>query len=86
MRSLLGKDAIMMTDANQIWSVEEAIETMKVLAKHNVYWIEEPTAPDDVYGHQKISEEMKKLGIRVATGEHHANRINHKNMMINDAY
>ena len=29
---------------------------------------------------------MKKLGIRVATGEHAHNRILHKNMMINDSY
>ena len=32
---------------------------MKVLAKHNIYWIEEPTAPDDAYGHSLISKEMK---------------------------
>jgi len=31
--------------------VNEAITTMKALAKHNIYWIEEPTAPDDVIGH-----------------------------------
>ena len=59
---------------------------MTALAKHNVYWIEEPTAPDDAHGHALISKAMKKLGIRVATGEHCHNRILHKNMMVNDSY
>jgi L-alanine-DL-glutamate epimerase-like enolase superfamily enzyme len=59
---------------------------MKVLAKHNIYWIEEPTAPDDAYGHSIISKEMKKLGIRVATGEHCSNRILHKQFMAMNGY
>jgi len=86
MREIIGKDSILMTDCNQVWSAKQAIETMKVLAKHDVYWIEEPTAPDDVFGMSKINAEMKKLGIRVATGEHIHNRILHKNMMVNDGY
>jgi len=59
---------------------------MKVLAKHNIYWIEEPTSPDDAVGHAKISKEMKKLGIRVATGEKMQNRIMHKHFMVLDSY
>ncbi len=59
---------------------------MTALAHHNIYWIEEPTAPDDAHGHAQISKAMKKLGIRVATGEHCHNRILHKNMMVNDSY
>ena len=45
-----------MTDANQRWDVEEAIEWMKPLAKYNLLWIEEPTSPDDVLGHLAISK------------------------------
>ena len=32
-------------------------------------WIEEPTARDDVLGHLKISEALKKYDIQVASGE-----------------
>ena len=32
-----------MTDANQIWGVDEAIEYMKRLSEFGPYWIEEPT-------------------------------------------
>jgi len=34
-----------------------------------LYWIEEPTNPDDAWGHSLIAKEMNQLGIRVATGE-----------------
>ena len=45
-----------MVDANQCWSVDEAIDWMMPLAKYNLTWIEEPTSPDDILGHAKISE------------------------------
>jgi len=44
-----------MVDANQCWNVDEAIDWMIPLAKYNIKWIEEPTSPDDVLGHAKIS-------------------------------
>ena len=44
-----------MTDANQRWSVDEAITWMKELAELNPHWIEEPTSPDDILGHAKIA-------------------------------
>ncbi len=39
-----------MTDANQVWDVSTAIKWMKSLSKFDIYWIEEPTSPDDVMG------------------------------------
>ena len=47
-----------MTDANQRWGVQEAVDWMIPMAKYNVTWIEEPTSPDDIVGHAKISEVM----------------------------
>jgi len=44
-----------MVDANQRWGVDEAIDWMIPLAKYNLKWIEEPTSPDDILGHAKIS-------------------------------
>lgn len=64
-----------MTDANQRWDVQQAIDWMIPLAKHNILWIEEPTSPDDVLGHAKISQALKPHGIKVATGEHCQNRV-----------
>jgi len=44
-----------MVDANQRWSVDEAVDWMISLAKYNLKWIEEPTSPDDILGHANIS-------------------------------
>ena len=64
-----------MTDVNQLWDVNESITYMKQLADLNLWFIEEPTSPDDVLGHAKIRKALKPYGIGVATGEHINNRV-----------
>ncbi|EGR27198.1 mandelate racemase muconate lactonizing protein, putative [Ichthyophthirius multifiliis] len=85
-RNEIGKDSILMTDANQVWSVEQAISTMKKLSHLNILWIEEPTAPDDAVGHSEIAKALNPLGIKVATGEHAHNRILHKQLNVLNSY
>ena len=68
-RSHIGEHAKLMLDANQIWGVDEAIAHMKELTEFNPIWIEEPTSRDDVEGHLKIKNALKKYDIGVATGE-----------------
>lgn len=72
-REEIGNDLKLMMDANQKWDVNEAIENMKLLAKFNPWWIEEPTSPDDVLGHGAIRKAVSP--IKVATGEHCQNRV-----------
>lgn len=45
-----------MVDANQRWEVQEAIDWMKQLAPYKPLFIEEPTNPDDIFGHAAIAE------------------------------
>ena len=78
-REEIGPDRKLMLDANQIWEVDEAIENMGQLAQIDPYWIEEPTSPDDVLGHQAISRAIAPIG--VATGEHCQNRVIFKQLM-----
>ena len=59
----------LLVDANQVWSVGEAISWMQSLAEFDIGWIEEPTAPDQIQGHRLIREELAGLGIDVVTGE-----------------
>ena len=68
-RSHIGEHAKLMLDANQIWGVDEAIAHMEELTEFNPIWIEEPTARDDVEGHLKIKNALKKYDIGVAAGE-----------------
>ena len=53
-RETIGENGILMIDANQNWDVEEAVQWVKTLTPSRIYWIEEPTAPDDVIGHLPI--------------------------------
>lgn len=78
-REVIGNDLKLMMDANQKWEVNEAIANMKLLAKFNPWWIEEPTSPDDILGHLKIKNAIKP--IRVATGEHCQNRVMFKQFL-----
>ena len=68
-RRIIGDDALLMLDANQIWSIDEAISYMGELVEFKPHWIEEPTARDDVFGYRKIAEAMLPHGIGVAGGE-----------------
>lgn len=78
-REEIGPDRRLMIDANQVWDVQEAIEWMKPLAEFNPWFIEEPTSPDDVLGHAAIAKAVAP--IKVATGEHCANRIMFKQFL-----
>ncbi|KAF6018594.1 hypothetical protein EB796_023083 [Bugula neritina] len=80
-REEIGPDRILMTDANQVWDVEEAVDWMKKLAEVKPLWIEEPTSPDDIMGHAYISEQLKPYGIGVATGEMCQNRVMFKQFL-----
>jgi L-fuconate dehydratase len=78
-REEVGPERKLMMDANQVWDVEEAIERMERLKEFDPWWIEEPTSPDDVLGHARISEAVYPIG--VATGEHCQNRILFKQLL-----
>ncbi|MBH0110122.1 L-fuconate dehydratase [Salinibacterium sp. NG22] len=77
-REVIGADAKLMIDANQVWDVNEAIDWVKALAEFDPLWIEEPTSPDDVLGHAAIRKAVAPIG--VATGEHGMNRVLFKQM------
>ncbi|KAJ2931753.1 hypothetical protein H1R20_g5370, partial [Candolleomyces eurysporus] len=88
--ALKGKNAgptgsVLMIDANQVWDVNEAIDYVKGLAPIKPWFIEEPTAPDDIVGHATIRKALKNSGIGVATGEHAHNRMVFKQLLQLDA-
>ncbi|KIP06359.1 hypothetical protein PHLGIDRAFT_107105 [Phlebiopsis gigantea 11061_1 CR5-6] len=83
---LIGKNAgptgsVLMIDANQVWDVPQAIEYVKGLQDIKPWFIEEPTAPDDILGHAAIRKALKPYGIGVATGEHAHNRMVFKQLL-----
>jgi L-fuconate dehydratase len=82
-REALGEDMNIMIDANQVWEVDQAIEWVKALDFARPLFIEEPTSPDDIFGHQKIRKAVAP--IKVATGEMCQNRIMFKQLIANGA-
>jgi L-alanine-DL-glutamate epimerase-like enolase superfamily enzyme len=59
-------DVEVMVDANQGWSVDEAIAAGRELASLGVTWLEEPVAAEDVAGTAQVAA---ALDLRVAAGE-----------------
>jgi L-fuconate dehydratase len=81
LRSEIGDERTLMMDANQVWDVGQAIDSMKRLAEFRPWWIEEPTSPDDILGHAAIARAVRPLGIGVATGEHCHNQVMFKQLL-----
>jgi L-alanine-DL-glutamate epimerase-like enolase superfamily enzyme len=65
-RELIGPDVPLMVDANMRWTAEQAIRASRALAEYDIYWLEEPTIPDDLAGHIRIAKEGP---LPIATGE-----------------
>jgi len=78
-RQELGPDRKLMMDANQAWDVPTAMDWVKHLAEFNPWWIEEPTSPDDVWGHSVIAKAIAPIGI--ASGEQVQNRVIFKQLL-----
>ncbi len=65
-RSVIGKDAKLMVDANQVFTVAEAIRRGKIYEELGCYWFEEPIPAHDYDGYAEIAA---NLTIPLATGE-----------------
>jgi L-fuconate dehydratase len=78
-REAVGPNIRLAIDANQVWDVDQAIAWLNELHDVDLYWVEEPTNPDDVVGHATIARAISP--IKVATGEHVANRVIFKQML-----
>jgi L-fuconate dehydratase len=79
LRELIGPDCRLMLDANQQWTVPQAIDMCDRLRDVDPYWIEEPTHPDDVNSHAELNQRWAPG--RIALGEHVPNRVIFQNFM-----
>jgi D-galactarolactone cycloisomerase len=65
-RDELGKDFIVMTDANQGYSVDVALKASDAFADCGAFWLEEPLFVEDIEGHAILREKGKTP---IAVGE-----------------
>ncbi|MCY4781563.1 mandelate racemase [Sphingobacterium sp. UT-1RO-CII-1] len=78
-REVAGDRATVMLDANQQWTLPQALSICDELKAMNPYWIEEPTHPDDILAHKTLADTIAP--IKIAMGEHVPNRILFKNYL-----
>ncbi len=78
-REVAGHNARVMVDANQQWTLPQALDICQRLRVINPFWIEEPTHPDDVLGHKTLAEAIAPT--QLALGEHVPNRVVFKNYL-----
>ena len=65
-RDAVGPAFEIMTDANQRFTVDEAIRRARCLTPLDIAWLEEPLPADDLSGHQRLSDSTT---LPVAVGE-----------------
>lgn len=65
-RAAAGPGVELLVDANQAWTLAEAVAIAPVLREHAVAWVEEPIRGDDP---DELAELHRRTGLTVATGE-----------------
>lgn len=78
-REAAGERASIMLDANQQWTLPQALYICNALKGMDPFWIEEPTHPDDIIGHRTLAHAIAP--VKLALGEHVPNRVIFKNYL-----
>jgi L-alanine-DL-glutamate epimerase-like enolase superfamily enzyme len=65
-RAAIGPEPLLMVDANQVFSLNEALRRGRVYEQLGCYWFEEPLPADDAAG---LAELARELTIPIASGE-----------------
>lgn len=77
-REVIGENSLLFVDANQKWTVGEAISAAKRIEQFQPVWLEEPLAAEDTAGYEILS---KRISIPLAAGETHFTKHEFLNLM-----
>jgi L-alanine-DL-glutamate epimerase-like enolase superfamily enzyme len=77
-RSAIGPDIKLLVDANCAYRAYEAIQFAKRIEECDIFWFEEPVAPDDYDGHRRLAE---ATSIPIATGENEYTRYGFRDLI-----
>lgn len=81
-REAVGPDVKVLVDANCAYRHYEAIRLAKRAEEYDIYWFEEPVAPDDYEGHRKLAQ---ATSIPIATGENEYTRYGFRDLINHNA-
>ena len=65
-RETLGLERSLMLDGGRAYTVKRALELLRRVEEHELYWFEEPLPPDDLDGYRRLSDAAQ---VRIAAGE-----------------
>jgi D-arabinonate dehydratase len=77
-REAVGPNVKLMLDANCAYRYYEAIQLAKRIEEYDIFWFEEPVAPDDYDGHRKLAQ---ATSIPIATGENEYTRYGFRDLI-----
>ena len=77
-RETIGPDVKLMVDANNAYVAYQAVEIARKMEPYDVFWFEEPVAPDDYEGHARVA---RSSSIPVATGENEYTRYGFRDLI-----
>jgi D-arabinonate dehydratase len=81
-RDAIGPDVKLLVDANCAYRWYEAVQLARKMEPYDVFWFEEPVAPDDYDGHRKLAQATT---IPIATGENEYTRYGFRDLIKHDA-
>lgn len=80
-REAVGPDVKLLVDANCAYRYYEAIQIARRMEAYDIFWFEEPVAPDDYDGHRKLAQ---ATAIPIATGENEYTRYGFRDLIRNE--
>jgi D-galactarolactone cycloisomerase len=81
-REELGREFVLMTDANQGYSIDVALRAAEAFAEYGAYWLEEPLFTEDIAGHATLRERGR---VPIAVGENLHMCYAFENFVVRDA-
>jgi L-alanine-DL-glutamate epimerase-like enolase superfamily enzyme len=81
-RDAVGPDVKVLVDANCAYRWYNAVQFARRIEEYDIYWFEEPVAPDDYDGHRKLAQ---ATSIPIATGENEYTRYGFRDLIKHDA-
>ncbi|MFZ7101980.1 MAG: mandelate racemase/muconate lactonizing enzyme family protein [Peptococcaceae bacterium] len=81
-RKAVGEEIDLLIDANEAWDFNTALRFIKAVEEYNIYWLEEPVAPDDIEGFINLT---KCSSIPIAGGENEYTKYGFKDLITRNA-
>lgn len=81
-RDAIGPEIKLLVDANCAYRWYDAVQLARRIEQYDIFWFEEPVAPDDYAGHRKLANQTT---IPIATGENEYTRYGFRDLIAHEA-